>query len=81
MSYYTMEIDDEIVTQKVRDILNHALNRELDITYSDTQQIISKMVKELIYSRKDEIINMVVERATKEIVKKGIPKLLEKIGD
>lgn len=81
MSYYTMEIDDEIVTQKVRDILNHALNRELDITYSDTQQIISKMVKELIYSRKDEIINMVVERATKEIVKKGIPKLLERIGD
>lgn len=37
-----------------------------------------KAVKDYIYSRKDEIIERCIERATKEIVRKGVPKLLEK---
>ena len=31
-----------------------------------------------MYSKKDTIIDRVVDRATVEIVKKGLPKLLEK---
>ena len=38
----------------------------------------SGAVRELIYSHKDEIIDKVVSRATTEIVKKGIPKLIER---
>jgi len=33
-----------------------------------------------IYKEKEKIINRVVERATIEIVKKGLPKLLESLG-
>ena len=48
--------------------------------YSDTGHIIAAAVKDLVYSNKDEIIDKVVERATKEIVKKGLPKLMEMVG-
>lgn len=37
-----------------------------------------KAVKDYIYSRKEDIIERVIERATKEIVRKGVPKLLER---
>lgn len=37
-----------------------------------------KAVKDYIYSRKEDIIERVIDRATKEIVRKGVPKLLEK---
>ena len=39
---------------------------------------VDKAVKQYIYSKKDAIVDRVVERATVEIVKKGLPKLLEK---
>ena len=39
---------------------------------------VDKAIKQYIYSKKDTIIDRVVERATVEIVKKGVPKLLEK---
>ena len=39
-----------------------------------------KAVKEYIYVNKDKIIDRVVERASVEIVKKGLPKLIENIG-
>lgn len=38
---------------------------------------IDKGVKQYIYSNKEEIIERVVDRASKEIVRKGLPKLLE----
>lgn len=39
-----------------------------------------KAVKQYIYENKDKIIERVVERASIEIVKKGLPKLIENIG-
>ena len=39
-----------------------------------------KAVKEYIYANKDNIIERVVERASIEIVKKGLPKLIENLG-
>lgn len=39
-----------------------------------------KAVKEYIYTNKENIIERVVERASREIVKKGLPKLIENIG-
>lgn len=41
---------------------------------------VDKAIKQYIYKEKDKIIDRVVERATVEIVKKGLPKLLENIG-
>ena len=40
---------------------------------------VDKAIKEYIYSKKDEVIERVVEKASVEIVKKGLPKLLERI--
>ena len=82
MSQYVIEVDDKVITEKVGEILNSVLNRQMNYKYTDTDYVIRDAVKELVYSRKDEIIDRVVERAVKEIVKKGLPKLLEKFdGD
>lgn len=78
MSTYTFEIDDAIITKNIENILNNALDWELKRKYSGTGDVISQAVKELVYSRKDEIIEMVVERASRELVRKGMPKLLAK---
>lgn len=40
---------------------------------------VDKGIKQYIYSKKDAIIDRVVDRATVEIVKKGLPKLLENV--
>lgn len=80
MSFYQIQIDDEEIIKQISGILNTIVNKEIVNKYSDTGDVISYAVKDLIYSRKDEIIEKVVDRATKEIVRKGLPKLLE-MGD
>ena len=42
--------------------------------------VINQYIKEILYSNKDEIIEKVVERASREMVKKGLPKLLDKMN-
>ena len=78
MSLYQINIDDNALIEQVNGILNTIFNRELNSKYSGTGDIIAGAVKDLIYSHKDEIIDKVVDRATKEIVRKGLPKLLER---
>lgn len=41
---------------------------------------VDKAIQKYIYTRKDDVIERVVERATTEIVKKGLPKLFEEIS-
>lgn len=81
MSSYVIQIDDEKITEQINNILNTIMNREIQNKYGSTGYEISQAVKDIVYSRKDEIIDKVVERATREIVKKGLPKLLEKVGE
>lgn len=80
MSQYVISIDDEKVTEQINGIINTIFNREIKNKYGETGDVISQAVKDIVYSHKDEIIEKVVDRATKEIVKKGLPKLLEKGG-
>jgi len=42
---------------------------------------VDKAIKQYIYSKKDEVIERVIERASAEIVRKGLPKLIEKLGE
>lgn len=79
MSSYMIQIDDAAVTEQISNILNTILNREIQNKYSQTGDVIAVAVKELVYSHKDEIIDKVVDRAVKEIVRKGMPKLLERM--
>ena len=80
MSSYMIEVDDDVVTQQINNILNTIFTREISSKYSQTGDVIAVAVKELVYSCKDEIIEKVVDRAAKEIVRKGMPKLLERMG-
>lgn len=79
MSQFLIEIDDSAINDQVSAILNTVLNQELRSRYSDTGREISAAVKELIYSQKDRIIEMVVDRAAAEIVRKGLPKMMDKM--
>lgn len=81
MSTYTIQIDDKAVSEQILSIINDIYDREMRSKYSDTHNEISQAVKDLIYSHKDEILNTVIDRAVKEIVKRGIPKLLEKFEE
>ena len=53
-------------------------NREAKIGIRDG---VDKAIKQYIYSKKELVIDRVVERATVEIVKKGLPKLLARLGE
>ena len=81
MSQYVIEIDDKSVTDQINGIINAVFKREITSKYGETGHEISKAVKDIVYSHKDEIIDKVVDRAVKEIVRKGLPKLLEKGGE
>ena len=81
MSQYVIEIDDKSVTDQINGIINAIFKREITSKYGETGHEISKAVKDIVYSHKDEIIDKVVDRAVKEIVRKGLPKLLEKGGE
>ena len=76
-----IEIDDKSVTDQINGIINKVFTREINSKYGETGREISQAVKDIVYSHKDEIIDKVVDRATKEIVRKGLPKLLEKGGE
>ena len=78
MTTYCIDIDDEMIKEQMSHILSKILEKELKHTCTNTGEQISLAVKDLIYSHKDEIIDKVISRATTEIVKKGLPKLLER---
>ena len=78
MSIYQINLDDNAIVEQINNILDTIFQRQLNNKYSDTGYIIAAAVKDLVYSHKDEIIDKVVDRATKEIVRKGLPRLLER---
>ena len=80
MSLYQINLDDGAIIEQINNILDTVLMEQMNHKYSNTGHIIAAAVKDLVYSNKDEIIDKVVDRAVKEIVRKGLPKLLEK-GD
>lgn len=80
MSQYTIEIDDKAVTEQINRVIDTIFNDQIRRKYSETGDVIAIAVKELVYSHKDEIIEKVVDRAATEIAKKGLKKLVERIG-
>ena len=80
----TIKIDEkhiaELVSQEIamRIVAEHGYeNREARI---GIREGVDKAIKQYIYSKKEVIIDRVVERASVEIVRKGLPKLLESLG-
>ena len=81
MARYEIEIDEVALGKQFQAILNDMFADEMHRKYSETGHMISDAVKELVYSHKDEIVDKVVDRAVKEIVRKGIPKLMERMAN
>ena len=79
MSQFLIEVDENAIKEQIAGILNAVLKQELQSRYSDTGREISAAVKELVYSQQDRIIDMVVDRASAEIVRKGLPRLMDKM--
>lgn len=79
MSLYTLELDDKAIIEQINRIISTVFRDEIDRKYSQTGDVLAVAVKELVYSHKDEIIDKVVDRAVKEIVRKGMPKLMERM--
>jgi hypothetical protein len=80
-----IEIDEnyiaEMASQKIaeRIVTEYKYeNREAKIGVRDG---VEKAVKQYVYSEKDSIIERVVDRASVEIVRKGLPKLLDRLGE
>lgn len=79
MSVYQIQINDEVINEQISGILNDAINRALRRECSISTGTVAEACKEIVYSHKDEIIEKVVDRAAKEIVRKGLPKLIERM--
>ena len=69
--------------EKLFDVINDTIAEELKHTIRQEELhqrgVINQYIKEMLYANKDEIIEKIVERASREMVKKGLPKLLEKM--
>ena len=80
-----INIDEEFIEELVeKEIAKRIVaereyeNRQAKIGIRDG---VDKAIKQYIYSKKELVIDRVVERATVEIVKKGLPKLLARLGE
>lgn len=80
---FEIEITDERLIELVENEIIKTIVHPRDI-YEDRRirkgvnDGIGKGVKEYIYKNKDEIIEKAIDRASKEMVRKGLPKFIEK---
>lgn len=70
----------ELVSQEIANLITASHSYESREAKYGIRDGIDKAIKQYIYSKKEEVIERVVERASVEIVKKGLPKLLERLG-
>lgn len=84
-----MQIKIEIDENRIKELVENELVKQIlaDKTYINREAQygvrngVDKAIQKYIYSEKDAIIEKVVNRASIEIVKKGLPKLLNKLGE
>lgn len=78
-----MPIEVKFDEDKLYDLINSVMATNIEDAireeYRRDRGVINQFIKEILYSKKDEIIEMIVERASREMVKKGLPKLLERM--
>ena len=78
---FTIEVETDAINFQISTILDTMFKREMANKYGDTGRTITDAVKDLVYSHKDEIIERVVDRAAREIAKKALPKLLDRMEE
>jgi hypothetical protein len=77
-----ININEEQIQGMVEELIAKEIVREYGTIARDAKYGVrdgmDKAVKAYIYSRKEEIIEKCVNRAAAELVRKGLPKLLER---
>ena len=74
-----IEIDDQELQKEMTNIIAKKLFADFSYEGNLMKRAIVDAIKQSIYTNKEEIINRVIDRASIEIVRKGLPKLLEKL--
>ena len=78
-----VEIDEkyisELVSQEIAKRIVAERGYEAREAKLGIREGVDKAIKQYIYTKKDEVIDRVVDRASIEIVKKSLSKLIEKI--
>ena len=71
----------EIVSQEIaKHIVTNGYYENREAKYG-IREGVDKAIKQYIYKNKDSIIERVIERASREIIRKGLPKLLDRLGE
>ena len=74
---FTVVFDEEKVKNMISGIVERYVETEIKSAMFRENGAIKTWIKEALYSHKDEIIEQVVERASKEMVRKGLNRMLE----
>ena len=74
------EIVDMVTKMIARDIAAQYTAESRDTKYG-IRKGVESAVKQYTYASKDEIIDRCVARASAELVRKGLPKLIERMGN
>ncbi|MDU7339335.1 MAG: hypothetical protein E7L17_14625 [Clostridium sp.] len=81
----TITVNEDDIAKQVVEKISSAMARTYSAESIDTKWGVRKgveqAVKDYVYSCKDEIIEKCVDRASTELVKKALPKLIEKVAE
>lgn len=84
MSQLTITVDDDVLVDLVTERIAKQMATEYAAESRDTKygirEGVDKAVKDYIYANKDSIIEKCVARASAELVRKGLPKLIERMA-
>ena len=75
----TIEIDEDELQKAIIDMVAKECARAY--FKRDEYKGIEKAVKEVIYSQKEELLSRCVDKASSELTRKALPKLLEKLTE
>ena len=85
MAEITITANDAEIVDMVTKMIAKDISAQYTAESRDTKfgirRGVESAVKEYIYASKDEIIDRCVARASAELVRKGLPKLIERMGN
>lgn len=81
--YTTLSVtfDEEAILMVIQKVIEQYVRNEINTNMRRENGAIKTWIKEELYSHKDEIIERIVERASKEMVRKGMRKFIEGMND
>lgn len=76
----TVELDEDEIKGKITEIIAKEARNSYTTFRFEEKKAVEAAVKEVVYSQKDELIERCVDRASTELAKKALPKLLDKMA-